>query len=147
MTEREEQAKAWLNRNYEEALELAAIERRIEKLQADIERCVKPLRLKEVIEGFGADNAQETKMAEYLDMSGDLGSRYMKLIGKDNETLKVINNVDSTMLRTILIERYVNRLGWNKISENVHLERSRLFDYHRQALDAVLPFIPEEAKR
>lgn len=145
MTEREEQAKAWLNRNYGMALELESIKRRLEKMQSDIEKVCKPIKLREIQESHSG-NSQEDKMADYLDISEDLGKRYFELMAKDGVTLQVINKMDSPILRTILIERYINRLKWSKVAIIMHLEERQIMRYHVQALDAVLPFIPKEAK-
>ena len=146
MTEREEKAKAWLNRNYGMSLEIAAFERRLERMASDLEKVCKPLRLKEVQEE-PAGNSQEERMAEYLDLSSEVEKKKLMLDRADKETMRVIEQVEGSVLRTILIERYVNRLRWKEMVNRIHFEQSRLFDYHRQALDAVLPFIPEEAKR
>lgn len=146
MTEREEQAKAWLNRNYGMALELESIKRRLEKMQSDIEKVCKPIKLREIQESHSG-NSQEDKMADYLDISEDLGKRYFELMAKDGVTLQVINKMDSPILRTILIERYINRLKWSKVAIIMHLEERQIMRYHVQALDAVLPFIPKEAKQ
>jgi len=145
MTEREEKAKSWLNRNYKKAEELEALRRRLEQFESYLEKVCKPIRLHEVME-LQSGNNQEEKMAEYIDLSHELGKQLAALARADSQTLRVINLVESSILRTILIERYINRLNWNKIAEHVHLERSRVFDLHRQALSAVLPYIPEEAK-
>ena len=81
-----------------------------------------------------------------MDVSADLNNRMQVLIAKDEQTMHVISRMESPMLRAILIERYINRLRWKDMTNVFHFERSRLFDLHVQALDAVLPFIPEEAK-
>lgn len=145
MTEREELAKAWLNRNYGRSLEVAAFERRLERMASDLEKVCKPLRLKEVQEEV-AGNSQEERMAEFIDLSAKLERKKLMLDQADKKTMHVIEHVEGAVLRSILIERYVNRLPWKKMTEVFRYEQSRLFDYHRQALAAVLPFIPEEAK-
>ena len=72
MTEREERAKDWLNRNYGFSMELDAIQRRLDRMQADIEKCVKPIRLREVQEAQGLGNGTEERMADWIDMSAEL---------------------------------------------------------------------------
>lgn len=143
MTEREERAKAWLNRNYALSLELDAIKRRLERMESDLEKVCKPIKLREVQEAQGLGNGVEDRLAEYMDMSADLQVRMLELLAKDGETIKVINRVESATLRTILIERYVNRLKWPEVARAVHYEERRTHDYHLQALDAIIPFIPE----
>lgn len=143
MTEREERAKEWLNRNYGIALEIQAIQRRLERMNADLEKVTRPLKIKEVIEANNPGNAQEDRLADYIDMSDELSKRIVYLMSLDRKTKEVINKVDSPTLRTILIERYINRLSWNKVAEAVHYERRWVMELHRQALDAVVPFVPE----
>ena len=147
MTEREERAKSWLNRNYGIALEIQAIQRRLERMNADLEKVTRPLKIKEVIEANNPGNSQEDRLADYIDMSDDLSKRIVCLYRLDEETRRVINRIESATLRAILIDRYINRLSWKQLTEKSHYERSRLFDLHRQALDSVLPYIPEEAMR
>lgn len=146
MTEREEKAKAWLNRNYSTAMEIDAIKRRLERLNSDLEKVTRPLKIKEVIEANNPGNSQEDRLVEYISLSDDLSKRIVELMEKDAETINVINRVDGSVLRTILIERYVNRLSWRDVAKRCHYEERRIYDYHLQALDAVLPFIPEEVK-
>lgn len=141
MTEREEKAKDWLNRNYGYALELDAIQRRLDKMQSEIEKCVKPIRLREVQEQ-PQGNGTEEKLATWIDMSADLERKRYILLARDNETIKVIEKIESHILRTILIERYVNRRPWKKIEMLMPYERARIFDLHLQALSAIIPYIP-----
>lgn len=146
MTEREERAKDWLNRNYGYALELDAIQRRLDKMQSEIEKCVKPIRLREVQEQ-PQGNGTEEKLATWIDMSADLERKRYILLARDNETIKVIEKIESHILRTILIERYINRLNWNQIKAKLHKDGGWVFELHRQALDAILPYVPEEVEK
>lgn len=141
MTEREEKAKDWLNRNFGFAMECDAIQARLDRMQSDIEKCIKPIREKEVKEQ-PAGNSQEDKMATWIDMSAELEKKRFILLERDNETIKVIEKLDSHILKTILIERYVNRRNWRTIEKMVPYERSRMYDLHLQALSAIIPFIP-----
>lgn len=143
MTESEERAKDWLNRNFGMSLEIAAIKRRLERMESNIEKVCKPIRLKEVQEGHGDGNSQENLMAEYLDLAAEIERRELVLEQRDKETATVIDKVESPILRTILIERYINRLIWRDICEAIHLEKSRMLELHLQALSAVVPYIPE----
>ena len=141
MTDREEKAKDWLNRNFGFAMELDALQRRLDRMQSDIEKCVKPIRLREVQEQpFG--NGAEDRLADWIDMSADLERKRFILLSRDKETLDVIDKIDSPLLRTILIERYVNRRPWKTMDQVIHYDRATIFRYHLQALSAIIPFIP-----
>lgn len=141
MTENEEKAKAWLNRNYGEAIYIDSLRRRLEKLESEIDRMTKPLSRRE-IQSVHDDNSQENKLTEYLDFLDELKNKEIILFNHDLETVNVIDQLDSFIFRTILTERYVNRLKWDAISELTNTEKRTLYRYHSQALDAVLPFIP-----
>ena len=146
MTENEERTKEWLNRNYGLALEISAMTRYLERMESNIEKVCKPLRMKEVQEE-PSGNTQEERMAEYIDLSAELERKQMIMEAKDAETRRVIDQMDSAILRTILIERYMNRLRWKEMTEKLHFEQSRLFELHRQALDAVMPFVPKDERQ
>ncbi len=148
MTEREEKAKEWLNRNFGKAMELEALKRRVERMESDLERSVKPLRLKEVQEE-PEGNSQEEKLAEFIDLKKMLEIKILELGIEDQKTIKVILRVDQAISRTILIERYVNRLSWKEIAKAMQFSPGggHLYNMHRDALCAVLPFIPDEVKK
>lgn len=144
MTEREKQAQSWLNRNYGKAMEIEAIKRSLERMETDLDRSVKPLKFKEVQEKPNG-NLQEDMIADFVDLQFDLQKKIKKLVDEDKRTLYVIGRVSQAFLRTILIERYVNRLSWKDISNTLHVERGgHLYRLHLEALSAVLPYIPEE---
>lgn len=142
MTDNEEKAKAWLNRNYGESIYIDSLRRRLERLESEIDRMTKPLSRRESQISHD-DNSQENKLAEYLDFLDELKNKEIILFNHDLETVNVIDNVESYVFRTILTERYVNRLKWDAISKMTNTEKRTLYRYHIQALDAVLPFIPK----
>lgn len=142
MTDNEEKAKAWLNRNYGESIYIDSLRRRLERLESEIDRMTKPLSRRESQISHD-DNSQENKLAEYLDFLDELKNKEIILFNHDLETVNIIDNVESYVFRTILTERYVNRLKWSAISELTNTEQRTLYRYHIQALDAVLPFIPK----
>ena len=148
MTEREEKAKEWLNRNFGKAMEIEALKRRLERMESDLERSVKPIRMREVQEE-PTGNSQEEKLAEYLDMQKMVELKILELGIEDQKTIKAILYVDSAIYRTILIERYVNRLSWKDIAKVMHFSPGggHFYHLHLEALSAVLPYIPEEVKR
>ena len=119
MTEREEKAKEWLNRNFGKAMEIEALKRRIERMESDLERSVKPLRLKEVQEE-PEGNSHEEKLAEFIDLKKMLEVKILELGIEDQKTIKIILQVDQAISRTILIERYINRLSWKEIAKAMH---------------------------
>jgi len=129
-------------------MELEALKRRVERMESDLERSVKPLRLKEVQEE-PEGNSQEEKLAEFIDLKKMLEIKILELGIEDQKTIKVILMIDQAISRTILIERYVNRLSWKEIAKVMHFSPGggHLYNMHRDALCAVLPFIPDEVKK
>ena len=141
MTNNEERAKEWLNRNYGESIYINSLRRRLERLESEINKMTKPLARHES-QICHDDNSQENKLTEYLDFLEELRNKEIALFNHDLETVNVIDKVESFIFRTILTERYVNRLKWSAISELTNTEQRTLYRYHAQALDAVSPFIP-----
>lgn len=141
MTDNEEKAKDWLNRNYGESIYIDSLRRRLERLESEIDKMTKPLSRKES-QVVHDDNAQENKLTEYIDFLEDLKQKEAILFSHDMETVRVIEKVESFIFRTILTERYINRLKWPAISKNMNTNQRTLYRYHIQALDAVFPFVP-----
>lgn len=142
MTENEERAKEWLNRNYGESMYINSLRRRLERLESEINRMTRPMSRKES-QVTHDDNSQENKLIEYIEFIEELKNKELILFNHDLETMNVIDQLESFIFRTILTERYVNRLMWPAISELTNIEKRTLYRYHCQALDAVSPFIPK----
>ena len=103
MTESEEKAKAWLNRNYGESIYINSLRRRLERLESEIDRMTKPLSRRESQVNHD-DNSQENKLTEYLDFLDELKNKEIILFNHDLETVNVIDKVESYVFRTILTE-------------------------------------------
>ena len=90
------------------------------------------------------ENATESKNIEYSVLSEQIDKRKLTMDTENARTLKVIAHVDDSMLRGMLIARYVRRLTWAEVGKLYSYERSSIYKTYRlKALDAVSPFIPK----
>lgn len=143
MTAEQYRTKSWLNRNFGAVQEIGAVQEKLEQLETEINRAVKPLGASEIQTDHN-NKAQEIKLAEYSDLKIELQKKLKKLWAEEAETLRIINQISEAKHRTILILRYINRLQWCQIWKEMHIAEQTAFKYHIEALDAAAPFIPKD---
>ena len=90
------------------------------------------------------ENASESKNIEYSLLSEQIDKKTMELASENIRTYVVIDKVSDPMLRGMLIARYINRKSWADVGKLYNYSKSRAFDYRLIALDAVIPFVPQE---
>lgn len=49
----------------------------------------------------------------------------------------MINKIDDSMLRTLLIERYINNKKWDDVADSINYSWSQTHRNHKKALEAV----------
>ena len=143
MTETQYTAKKWLNRTYIEAQEIGALQEKLEQMESEINRAVKPLGASE-IQTDHDHTAQEIKLAAYSDLKVEVLNRLQELWRQEARSLEIIGKLEKSNHRTILILRYVNRMTWAKIINEMHIAEPTAFRFHIEALDAIAPLIPKE---
>lgn len=62
------------------------------------------------------------------------------------EIMAAINSVTDDVLKTVLMLRYVEGLGWRSIAERMHYEQANVFILHGRALMAVEDWMEEYKK-
>lgn len=65
------------------------------------------------------DNSVEKKMIEYAEFSKMLDIKIAELIEHQKKMLQIINKIDNTSYRTLLIARYINCKTWEQIAEDM----------------------------
>lgn len=124
-------AKAWLMRSSNSRQYIKALERRLDSFTfANITR----------YENDGAgrvdslENAQETKMLEYSELKRRIEETRAEVEKADLETITLINEMESKLQKTILVERYINLLSWDNIGKQVNYSRAHVQRLHGVAL-------------
>lgn len=98
----------------------------------------------EFIPAQTGENSTETKYLEYSELSAQIDKKLDLISRENNRTLQTINKVDDSMLRGMLVARYVRRLSWQDVGHLYNYEKTITYKKYRlAALDAVMPFIPK----
>ena len=147
MTDEQFYAKDWLNRMYQTVRYIESLERKREVVLSSLSGIGRYDA--ENIPGGNGENSTETKNIEYSILSEQIDKERQKLSTEDIRTLNVIGKLENTpegqLMKAILIDRYLTRLPWEKITEKQNYSSSRLFELHAVALSKIYKYIPREA--
>lgn len=142
MTDKQYYAHRWLSRMWNVNVEIDQLVMRRQKILDSMSGIGKYDA--EHIPAQTGENSSETKNIEYSLLTEQIEKRLNALGAENVRTIKVIDKVENTMLRGMLKARYINRMTWTQVGKLYNYERSRAFDYGKEALNAVAPHIPRE---
>ena len=145
MTDREKSAtaKRYLTRSIGSHRYIKALERRLASFTfANITRYENDgTKRTELLE-----NAQESRMLEYSELRRLIDETKAKIETADVETLRTINEIESNLQKTILVERYINLASWESIAKRVDYSAAHVQRLHGQALLALYKVLRSEGK-
>ena len=90
-------------------------------------------------------HAKENKQAQYADMFAQIDERIAELRVLDQENVYMINKLDDSVFRCILLLRHVERISWRKITNKMNISEKTTFRYYGEAL-ASMAIILENLK-
>lgn len=96
---------------------------------------------KEVNVQTSGKTSNEHEFVKYADYGTELDKYLSRLEEVRCEILKVIQGVNSSEQRTVLVHRYINGLSWDDISELTGFSRQTVVAYHGQALKEIKNFL------
>lgn len=143
MTDSQYHAHCWLSRMWNSDVEITQLMVRRDKILSSMSGIGKYDA--EHIPTQNGENPTETKNIEYSLLSEQIEKKLRKLSMENSRTHKVIDKVDDTMFRGLLEAIYINCLTLSQAGKLYNYENTRTKYYRNKALDAVCPFIPEEA--
>ena len=79
-------------------------------------------------------HGKENKQAQYADMFAQIDERIAELRVLDQENVYMINKLDDSIFRCILILRHVERISWRKITYKMNISEKTAFRYYGEAL-------------
>ena len=138
MTDNQFEAKEWLNRMFKASEEIESIKRTLETIVADMGGVI----------NYDADfptrnpKATENKLIRYSQVHAELDKKQEELNREDARTARIIDNLKDRRQRTVLRDRYINRLSWRKIAKAENYSEARVYEIHRDALEQIWQFIP-----
>ena len=148
MTEERYFVKEWLNRMYAVANAIEALERKRDLVICSMSGVGKYDA--KSFSGNTGENASETKLLEYSELCSMIDKKREELSREDLITLKVIDSLEgknAEIEKAVLIDRYLNRLSWSQLEKNHNFERSRLTQFHNEALDKLYEAVRKEVTR
>lgn len=138
MTDNQFEAKEWLNRMFKASEEIESIKRTLETILAEMGGVIK----------YDADfptrnpKSTENKLLRYSQVHAELDKKQEELNREDARTARVIENLTDRKQRTVLRDRYINRLSWRKIAKAENYSEARVYEIHREALEQIWQYIP-----
>lgn len=141
MTDLQYYAKTWLNQVYiVTKKELAAKEEIQSKILASITSGAVDYS-KDRIQNNNPQ-AQEERVISYAQATDDVERVREKIAKLIRVRLEVINMLPDSVMRTILIERYLNQKSWKRIEDSFSYSHAWTMKLHMKALEEISRFIP-----
>ena len=82
-------------------------------------------------------NTTENKFIQYSDYSKKIDEEIERLLIIKQDILQVINAIDNSIYKDILIKRYLLFYSWEKIAEEMHYSRMQINRLHGIALQKI----------
>ena len=92
------------------------------------------------------DMMKKIGMLEYSELRRLIDETKAKIETADVETLRTINEIESNLQKTILVERYINLASWESIAKRVDYSAAHVQRLHGQALLALYKVLRSEGK-
>lgn len=142
MTDNQYFAKTWLNKIYVVTRnELATKEEIQAKALAAITNGATDYG-KERVQS-DSSNSQEQRQITYSMITIEVEKTKEKIAQLIRPRLDVINMIEDSTLRVILLERYINQKKWSEIEDKMSYSHTRIMEFHLKALDEVSQYIPK----
>jgi len=90
-----------------------------------------------------SSNSQEQRQITYSMITIEVEKTKEKIAQLIRPRLDVINKIDDSTLRVILLERYINQKRWNEIEDKLSYSHAGMMKLHLRALDEISPLIPK----
>ena len=127
-------AKEWLGRGWKLNCEIDALERAKRRAY---DRCISATVQADGQPTGKGGQASDGGMSRYADFAAMVDQRIDRLIDIKRETLAVIDQVEDSTLRTLLVHRYINFEHWEQIAVDMHYSWRQIMRMHGQALQIV----------
>lgn len=79
-------------------------------------------------------NVTESKFIRYTEITTEIDRKIDELYSYRCEIHRLINTIDNSIYRAVLIARYINCDTWEKIAENMGYNIRHIYRIHGQAL-------------
>lgn len=142
MSDRQFEAHLWLSRMWGKDNEIESYERR----KADIISQLSGIGKydDEFIPANTGENTTETKNIEYSLLCEKIEKLINEISEENIRTLETIQRLSDAKMRSMLYDRYINRLSWNQIQSKYHYAQRQPYRIIHNGLDKIRSFIPDD---
>ena len=128
-----QEVKDYLDRGKAISKEIEILTERRARLWQDINNVVPAYEVNET-QFMQNIHGKENKQAQYADMFAQIDERIAELRVLDQENVYMINKLDDSVFRCILLLRHVERISWRKITNKMNISEKTAFRYYGEAL-------------
>lgn len=139
------QAKEWLNRNRDVAMQLAADKRLLEIIENRLSSGVARY------DHDGSSGSRDSARASHEDLLADYSELRRKIEREETQylrevikTRRVIDHLSKPILIAIAVDRYINGLRWTDIADLEHLSQAQVYRYHGDLLIEISSILNRE---
>lgn len=142
MTDNQFYADLWLSRTDDHNGELQQLYKRRDDILGSLSGIGKYD--ENAVHGGSDSNPTEAKNIEYSLVCQRIEKIERKIAIENARTMEVIDKVQDSKLRGMMIGRYINHCSWRQVGKMYYYGKSRSYVYRDKCLDAVFKFVPKE---
>lgn len=140
-----EEAKRWLNRAYKEESYIQSL---LEERDLIRDRMLSISSIDYSKDRVQVSSENEGAFIKDVSKVDLLDRKLLSIIEKQSkikfEILEIIDNLDNTLMKNILVLRHIKFLEWQDISDEVNYGRSRCHYYYNQAVNEICYMLDEK---
>ena len=145
MSDKEWEAHLWLARMWDKDNEIESYEKRKDDILSQLSGIGKYD--SEFIPAQTGENSVETKNIEYSQLCAKIEQVIRDISHMNARSLEVISQVENVKTRSMLYDRFINRMTWNQIGNKYHYAKAQPYRYVGKGLDEARRYITEEEIR
>ena len=142
MSDKQFESHIWLSRMWGKDNEIESYEKR----KADIISSLSGIGHydSEFIPTQTGENSTETKNIEYSLLCEKIEKLMTEISTENIRTLRIIEKIKDVKMRSMIYDRYINRMGWGQIQNKYHYSQRQPYRIVHEGLVKIRPYIPDD---
>lgn len=136
------ECRTWFSRAWAKDDELKSYEQRKDEIISQLSGIGKYD--SEFVPAQTGENSVETKNIEYSQLCQKIENLIREISVMNSRTLEVMSQIRDVKVRTMLYDRYINRMSWSQIGNKYHYAQRQPYRYIERGLDEARRFITDE---
>lgn len=142
MNDRQFESHLWLSRTWYKEHEIESYERRKSEIISSLSGIGKYDDT--FIPAQTGENSTETKNIEYSLLCEKIEKLMTDISSENIRTLKILEKITDVKMRSMIYDRYINRMGWGQIQNKYHYSQRQPYRIVHEGLVKIRPFIPND---